>query len=227
MSRELIGRLEGPHASFLAEAGLLRVWAERPEELPRETDYYAGANAPSLQFVLRDVPCDGPDLFVSFDLRAAPMEGYPDDIARLLWVGTEPGARTVPDPEELWVAGRANSHMSWANPTWFTAGFYFRGINTPTVDLQFEIEGGELLWIKNLIVRAHPDAMVREFENGLVVANPSDNDYTFQLEALTPRKRYRRLIGSSKQDPLTNDGSPVQGPLTIGPRDGLFLVRIL
>jgi acyl-CoA reductase-like NAD-dependent aldehyde dehydrogenase len=56
---------------------------------------------------------------------------------------------------------------------------------------------------------------------------PIDNaEYDFDLRKIAPGVRYRRLRGSSQQDPTTNNGRPVGDTVTLAPRDGLFLVRI-
>jgi len=57
-----------------------------------------------------------------------------------------------------------------------------------------------------------------------VLANPSDRDYTFDLKELFPQRKLRRLKGSPRQDPATNNGQEVVDKATLGPRDGLFLV---
>ena len=67
--------------------------------------------------------------------------------------------------------------------------------------------------------------MYREFERGLVLANPSPRPYTFDLATLFPGRSFRRIQGSPRQDPATNNGAPVAGTLTLGPKDALFLVR--
>jgi hypothetical protein len=49
-----------------------------------------------LRFRLRDVPCRGPDLFVSVTMRGDPMADYLPEIARLCWVGVAaPAGRLV------------------------------------------------------------------------------------------------------------------------------------
>jgi hypothetical protein len=65
----------------------------------------------------------------------------------------------------------------------------------------------------------------REFEHGLVLANPSPRPYELDLERLLPGRKFRRLEGSPEQDPATNDGTPVGATLTLRPKEGLFLVR--
>ncbi len=82
--------------------------------------------------------------------------------------------------------------------------------------------GGPLREIAN----AHPDTMCRVFENGLVLANPSLKPHTFDLQALSPNRCYRRLQGTAGQDLETNTGAPVEGKVTLGERDALFLVRV-
>jgi len=67
--------------------------------------------------------------------------------------------------------------------------------------------------------------MAREFENGLVLANPSMQPYTFDLQALYPGYHFQRLQGSTAQDPKVNNGKPAGPTVTLEPRDGLFLVR--
>ncbi len=61
--------------------------------------------------------------------------------------------------------------------------------------------------------------------HGVVLANPAPHDYEFNLATLFPNAKLRRLRGSAQQDPETNDGSPVSGKLTLGAKEGLFLVK--
>ena len=46
------------------------------------------------------------------------------------------------------------------------------------------------------------------------------------LSRIAPGRRFRRIKGSARQDPITNDGSAVGASLTLGPKDGLFLQQI-
>jgi hypothetical protein len=75
-------------------------------------------------------------------------------------------------------------------------------------------------------VTAHaaPDAIYRAFENGLVLCNPSPRPCTFDLNKLCPARKFARIQASTQQDPKTNTGQPVSGPITLGPKDSLFLV---
>jgi hypothetical protein len=113
--------------------------------------------------------------------------------------------------------------MTWTGRKRFTSSFTFRGVKSEQVSLEFAFEGREPVWISDVRVHAHPDAIAREFERGAVLANPSDRPYTFDLAELFPGKSFRRIQGSSRQDPKTNDGSSVGARLTVGPKDALFL----
>ena len=59
----------------------------------------------------------------------------------------------------------------------------------------------------------------RDFQNGVVLVNPTGSKKTVKLEP-----GLRRLAGN--QDPAVNDGSAV-GQVTLGPKDGIVLLRQL
>jgi len=161
-----------------------------------------------LRFRLTTVPCNGPDLFVSVTLRGEPMDGCPRQMPRLATVGIPPAR-----------------HMTWVGTEDFTSTFYFPDVRSKSVDLEFVVEGPEPVTLSRLTAHAHPDAIYREFENGLVLANPSPRPYAFDLARLFPAKRFRRIRASSRQDTATNDGSPVGKTVRLAPKDALFLVR--
>jgi hypothetical protein len=120
----------------------------------------------------------------------------------------------------------AQATMTWLNDRTFTSTFYFREVRSPTAELALAIDGGEPVTIQGITVHAHPDAIMRIFEHGIVLANPTRHPYRFDLAALAPGRSYRRLAGSPQQDPATNSGQPVNGPVTLGDRDAIFLRRI-
>ncbi|MHC4116272.1 MAG: hypothetical protein ACYSWO_02070 [Planctomycetota bacterium] len=165
--------------------------------------------AREIRFSLTGVPCEGPDLFVSLTGRGGAMKGYPMEVARMMYV-----------------AAGSQRFMTWVNDKDFDSTFYFSKITSNSIDLEFVIEGSESLWISNVRAHAHPDAIYREFENGLVLANPSPRPYVFELSKLVPGKSFRRLRGSSRQDTIANNGSMVADKLELGPKEGLFLVRV-
>ena len=59
-----------------------------------------------------------------------------------------------------------------------------------------------------------------------MLANPSRAPYEFDLARLAPGRAYRRFMGTARQDTQTNNGQPVERRVTLGERDGLFLLRV-
>jgi hypothetical protein len=115
--------------------------------------------------------------------------------------------------------------MSWVGGKDFASRFYFRGVPDGKVELRLIFESAEPVWLNSLTVHAASDCMVQGFEHGLVLANPSDHPWRIDLGALAPGGRFRRLQGVAGQDRATNNGQPVEGVVTLGPRDALFLRR--
>jgi hypothetical protein len=191
-------------------------------------------SAQSIAFMLRDVPVDGPELFVSVIARAAPMAGHPANMARLMYVGVTE-SDDLAAAIESWGDYRRikrsfredepERFMAWVGSESFESGFAFSEIRGRRVNLVFLVESGEPVWLSRVTAHAHPDAMYREFEHGLVLANPSPRPHAFDLASIAPGATFRRLHGSSKQDPATNNGHPVAGRVRLEGKDGLFLVR--
>lgn len=91
--------------------------------------------------------------------------------------------------------------------------------------LEFVIEGKEPVCISDITAHAHPDAMYRRFEKGLVLANPSPRPYTFEMKKLFANTTFRRLKATANQDTDTNNGNPIGESLTLEPKEGLFLIE--
>jgi hypothetical protein len=203
ISADLQSRFSGHGITFDLQEGVLKASAVDPK-------------APELRFRLNNVKCSGPDLFVLVMTRGNTMEGYPSEVARMMYVGVaQQGQQTTSN----------NRFMTWVNGNDFESGFYFPNVESDQTDLEFVIEGSEDVWIRRIQAYAHPDVIYREFENGLVAANPSPRPYFFDLDKLFPGQTFRRLKGSPRQDPASNDGSIVQGNLNIGPKEGIFLIK--
>lgn len=116
-------------------------------------------------------------------------------------------------------------YMTWVGGEAFRSGFYYPHIQTDEVDLTFDIEGNEPVMIRSISVHAHPDTIFRLFENGMVLANPSRSPHGFDVARFSPGRAYRRLLGTANQDTQTNNGQPVGERVTLGDRDGLFLLK--
>ncbi|MHC4488795.1 MAG: hypothetical protein ACYSW7_06420, partial [Planctomycetota bacterium] len=215
IDRDLLEEFAGTAVRFKRERGGLKVTA-------------VDSKASEIRFSLNNVPCGGQDLFILLTARGNVMQGYPPEVARLMYVGSVPKGQQVGD-----AAGKDDRFMTWINGSDFDSGFYFSDIESNQVDLEFVVEGSEPIWISRIQVYSHPDVMYREFEHGLVVANPSLRPYVFNLDELFPGQArrglggqaFQRLQGSGTQDVVANDGSAVEGMLNLGPKEGLFLMR--
>lgn len=169
-----------------------------------------------IRFRLSDVPCKGPDLVVLLTARGQCRQNCRPEAARLMKVAAVSEGRPV---------GRSDGVMAFINDKSFESSYYFCNLEADKIDLEFTVEGIEPVWIEQIAVYAHPDAMYREFENGIVLANPSPRPYTFDLTELFQRRRFRRLQGSQRQDPVVNNGSVVGNRVKLGGKDGLFLIE--
>lgn len=114
-------------------------------------------------------------------------------------------------------------YMSWVGDGEFTSGFYFSDVRSETVNLEIEVEGDAPVTLLRVTAHAHPDAIYREFERGVVLANPAPRPFTFDLGKLFPGRAFKRLQASGMQDVKTNNGAPVNGKVVLGPKDALFL----
>ena len=101
-----------------------------------------------------------------------------------------------------------------------------RHIRSDEVDLSFAIEGKQSVTLRSVTAHAHPDVIYRVFEGGIVLANPSLKRYTFDLDQISPGRKYRRFKATPQQDLKTNNGRPVGKTVTLGERDALFLARM-
>src|SRR5215212_9189781 len=166
-------------------------------------------------FTLPGVEVPNEDLFVPLRLKAEPLKGYPERTGRQVYARARPSGAEGPVREEF----------TWANGAAFTAILYFKNVGPGSVDLDFEVEGDQPLSFLSLTAHSATDARYREFEKGVVFANPSTRRNTFDLGNLFPGTSLRRIQGSENQDPRVNNGQPLDDNLTLGPKDGLFVAR--
>jgi hypothetical protein len=191
---------------------------ERPRELCIKVRS-KGSVTGNLGFAVTGVELSAADAVLCFRVRAEPLPGCPPAIARWVKVACRPAEETK-RKQPL-----SKSLMTWADGEWFEATFYFRNLKSGTYSFEFNIERTTPVYLSNITWHAHPDVMLREFEHGLVLANPSMQSYSFNLAELAPGKLFHRLQGSWNQDRQTNDGSKVGNTVVVPPRDGLFLIK--
>ena len=206
-------------------------WLGRPLEPPRRLVFdtpslYAdrktkvfeakARDADSFGFALKNLPCGGKACTVRFEVRCEPLQGFPTDTARRLVVGLD-----LPDNPHV------NSRpydWTWMDGEWFEASFFLRNMDAKAFDLLLNAEGRGAVQIRNLAVYTGADVMTRRFENGLVLVNPSNAPFAFDLKTLYSDFRGHRLKSRQQKAPVIA-GQFVSGTVTVPPRDSLFLVE--
>lgn len=207
----LHGRLATDDAEVGLDDGILTARAKDPR-------------ADRFRLRLCGLACPEGELVVRLKASAEPARGMPKECARIVKV------RLVqPDPwgppSQPKGADRPPAYlMAYLGQRAFEATFYFRQAG-PNACLEFEFESAGPVRIEALTAHAHADAMVRAFERGAVLANPSHRPHTFDLAKLWPGWGFRRLKSTPGQDSAANDGSAVENLVTLQPLEGLFLVR--
>ena len=158
------------------------------------------------------------DLLIRFEAMGEAFTHFPRDVARYI---------------KVTVDGRQASQWNYdEQQAIFTAGdftenaVFYRGAGAPggsTVTLNLTIEGTSDVILRNFSVHNATDVLLREFENGIVLCNPSENPYTFDLASYFPGKSFVRIQGQSYDDPITNDGTQVDDTVQLAAHSGLFL----
>jgi hypothetical protein len=173
-----------------------------------------------MEFTIENVPSPTKDLTVFLTMKGEPMANYPAKWGRLVRVS--PAGYTHPGMKEGLNTG--NWYMTWMYDTAFESVFYYPEMEQEVVSLRVEVEGTGPVWIRQINAYAAPDARARAFRHGVVLANPAPHSCVFDLSELFPGEHFARLTGSSKQDPVTNDGSSVSGEVQLQGKDALFLI---
>jgi hypothetical protein len=164
----------------------------------------------------------GADLLVMMRAHGEPMPGYPVEGQRLVWLtATRDGQPVVQGEHRFGTKVRRHAYLS---DDGYVNAWYYNDLPAGPMDLSFEFEGVAPMRIEELRLFGAVDACVREFEHGAIVANPSKRPYSFDMAALFPGRRFRRIKGRANQCPDVNTGEPVGETLTLPTHDALFLV---
>ncbi len=166
--------------------------------------------ASELSFTIPDLALSGPDVVFSLDLLAAKLAAYPATVGRKCRITVDG-------------SGGELTQTLTVPTTWFHAVLGYHGLGPGPIRVTFTVDGDAPLKLRGLRMFAAPDAITREFAKGAVFANPSGNDFTFDVATLFPGRSFTRIAGSVDQDPATNDGSRLGSTLTLGPLDALVV----
>ena len=191
---------------------------------------------------LYGIQVPGGDLTVYFDALALdPLHGYPssDRIPRQITVHAD----GMPETPEDQVGGRPmyNDIMAlMGTGGWQENCAYFRkaGDGKGTIDISFRIENQGSCKLRNLTAHISPMGIAREFENGVVLVNASQETITFNLAGLFPDAQSRGFwrIKAEPRDyetgPTTDrmlsihNGRKLDSPyVKLPPLEGLFLCK--
>ena len=179
---------------------------------------------PKSEVIVSNIPNSNNEIYFSFKISADQLEKYPEGFNRVCKVTLTQTGNNIPSGK----ASPVNSnepyiHEFYVDADGETHGAYFRWLNKDNLQLKFEIEGHENAKIEYIKAHNHPDIIYREFDNGIVIANPSLEPFTFNLEQKFPNITFRRLNGVRQPD--VNDGTIVNGNITIPAKDGIFLIK--
>ncbi|MCF7848629.1 MAG: thrombospondin type 3 repeat-containing protein [Kiritimatiellales bacterium] len=183
-------------------------------------DALSGENGPSKQemsVTMTNVTIGSGDLLIRFETKCEKLTHFPADVPRWLFVtvdGRQPSADTA---DELFAWTGSNG--------WAEAVFYYRDAGPATVDIGIRFEGRQDVWLRNITVHNAADTMAREFERGVLLANPSVHSNSFDLATLFPGTALRRIMATPAQDTVVNNGLPVGATVTLDGLDGLFLLK--
>ena len=205
----LLSHLKGEKARFTLDTDTVRIDSIATGEV---------------RFEIQGIPLQGPDLTLFATVHAAPRKGFPPEYARILFASAEIKGLPVPDLERNQIKEN-NREFAMIDGKPFNTVFYFKNLKGQSVDVEFSLESDEPMWLGSVAAFAAPDAMYREFERGLVIANPGVGPFSFKLDTLLAGRSYRRIQGTEHQDPNTNNGKPVGDAVELPALDALFLVR--
>ncbi len=161
---------------------------------------------------------DKTDLIIALEIKADHREGYPVGYYRELSMELE---STASLPESI----TATDYVTPVDETAFEAVFYLRDVPKGKLNLNFSMEGNEDMEIADFDIYPATDASFREYENGTILANPSNQPVEFNLEKLSPGQPYRRITATEGQDRKTNSGISVGPIVKVPARDALFLLK--
>ncbi len=172
-----------------------------------------------MKVTFRDVEIAEGDLIVTLNAKTKDsLIGFKPVIPRHIVVKTD----VLKDE-----ANTASSVLNYINSLDFlTCRFYFRNVKETKADIEISIEGGGEVILKNIEIISSQLALAREFKNGIVLVNPSTENFTFNLSELFKDSKFKRLQGTSLQNQIINNGEFTSNKVTLPGLSGLFLIKL-
>jgi len=196
----------------------------------------------NMEIALRGIPASKGDLTVFFEALAVdPLQGFDreDRIPRLITLHADGLPKYADERGRRSMYNDTTAYMGTAGFTPQYAYFRRAGEGRGVIDLAFTFEDQGACKVRNLTIHNAPLAMAREFQNGVVLVNPSQETVVFDLDRLIPTLRGVRLR-RIKADPEAyrnspeivemlsyNDGRPeTTQRVEVQPLNALFLEKV-
>lgn len=178
----------------------------------------ATGEKPKMSIRLQGLELPKGDTIIYFESKARDsLAGFDPIVPRQIFVSLPGSIPNKDTAEEVLNYTGTNDY--------YPCAFYFREAGASTCDVEIVIEGGGQVELRNFKLFNKAQAICREFENGVVLVNPSLSPYAFDLEALYPGQNFKRLTTTSYNRESVNDGSKASGSVAVPPLDGLFLIK--
>ena len=184
----------------------------------------------SSELLIEGIAITQEEIYIELEVEAEGMAGYPDDMPRLLWieadnigndlVGTEI-SECKPSP---YSGSTVSTQLYHIDEDGETIGLYLRWLTKDMLNLHLRIEGFENARVKTMRAYNAPDVLLREFENGIVIANPAAHEVEIDLSSFFPEERFKKINGFFQ--PEINNGDTIQSIVTVPCIDGMFLEKI-
>lgn len=154
------------------------------------------------------------NMFIELTASAEPLAEYPENRARLMQVST-----SVNPKRKL---------MTWLGKESFEAIFYFDQVEkhksgAESKSVKFSVEGGESVTIESIKVFYESAFGYREYDKGLVIANPSYQAREVDLAKYFSEACFQKL--RSKRFPDVYNGQRVEILIKVPPKDAVFLQK--
>ena len=200
-------------------------WSSTNASIHREGDEMiirgkniSGNTSPEILYENFNVETSGEDITISFQIRATEgLTGLPPSIPRVVWLEAEglPVYETNKRDNEMY-----NNMFAYFDTGEYThVTFYYRNVAGRKLNFRIKVEGNGEFRIKDFKIYDKPSLIVREFENGVVLCNPSFKARQFDLKTLFGDRKLYRLKGNTSPNTGTAAGSSIEVPAV----DALFL----
>ncbi|WP_282167758.1 hypothetical protein [Shewanella japonica] len=140
-----------------------------------------------------------------------------DDVVLVMYTKSKSNNLTPETDQVRYISIVPNDDQSQKNMTWsgnnlFKSRFYFKQLKAGLNNLKFESDAEEI-YISEMKITSGAEVMYREFENGLVIANPFRKPISVDIADFTEREP---LLINNRRDKN-------KGTVTIGAKDAVFI----